>query len=102
VISSSQPLPTRHRTNTRYVQPCTQRDSKPRSQNQAATDLHLRPQGHRDRLKCNQSNVTAATEAYVTCIVFVNAGLRFAAAAAYLEITVRQWIGDAEAVWREL
>jgi len=33
-----------------------------------------------------------------TCVAFVKASLRFAAAAAYLEIAVHQWIGDAEAV----
>ena len=35
-------------------------------------------------------------EACTTCVAFVNVGLRFAAAA-YLEITLGQWIGDAEA-----
>jgi len=32
------------------------------------------------------------------CVAFVKAGLRFAAVAAYLELAVRQWIGDARAV----
>ena len=78
------------------LQPCPQWDSNPRSQNQSASDLHLRPHGHRDRLRCNQTKAREVVEACTTCVAFVNFGLRFAAAA-YLEITLGEWIGDAEA-----
>jgi len=45
----AKPLPTQHKISTRHEDPCLQRDSNPRPQQQAAADLHLTPHGHCDR-----------------------------------------------------
>ena len=48
---------------TREQHSCPQRDLNPRSQNQAAADLHLRRHGHRDRFLSIMVTVILVTEA---------------------------------------
>ena len=70
----------------------------PESDGSRPTSQTTRPPGSTE-MYSNQTNVTRATETYATCVAFADAGLRFTVAAAYLEITLGQRIGDAEAVW---